>query len=343
MNPPPLRQPAPFVPWLAVLSLAACSPPLPSPAPAEQTDAPALPPRPTHEAARTTPSAAPSAAPIAPIDWSASPYPWLRDPAPDLPAPTDVLAQRFPAPPGFQRVDLPPSSFGAWLRGLPLAEASAPVRTFRGALLREPSHPSIAGVVALDVGNADLQQCADSILRLHAEWRWSQGDRAVSYRAASGAALPYSRWAAGERVVPDGNRLLWKLTGAPSRHHDSFRKYLAMVFTWANTGSIARDALPLSLDQLRPGDFFVLPGSPGHAVLVLDLARAPDGRRVVLLGQGFMPAQSFHILRDSEGSPWFAIRPADGSINTPFWQPFPWSSLRRLDEEHPLEKETKGK
>jgi hypothetical protein len=73
-----------------------------------------------------------------------------------------------------------------------------------------------------------------------------------------------------------------------------------------------------------------MPGSPGHAVLVLDLARAADGRRVALLGQGFMPAQSFHVLRPSREGTWFAIDPGTSGIKTPFWPTFPWSSLRRL-------------
>ncbi|MCS6899231.1 MAG: DUF4846 domain-containing protein [Myxococcales bacterium] len=264
------------------------------------------------------------------FDWT--PYPWLAELPANTPPPVVPLSHRFPAPEGFRRVELPSNSFGAWLRGLPLADPSTPVRSFQGVQLYDAHHHAIAAVAALDVGHADLQQCADSVIRLHAEWRWSLGDRRMSYRAASGASLPYERWARGERVQAFGNRLSWILTGTPSRDHRSFRKYLDMVFTWANTSSLARDARAPSFDQLRPGDFFVLPGNPGHAVLVLDLARASDGRLVALLGQGFMPAQSFHVLRGGDGSPWFPIRPADGSLKTPFWEPFPWSSLRRLDE-----------
>jgi hypothetical protein len=69
-------------------------------------------------------------------------------------------------------------------------------------------------------------------------------------------------------------------------------------------------------------------GSPGHAVLILDIAESKDGRRVALLGQGFMPAQDFHVLRAPDGSPWFSL---DGdNVETPFWKPFGWKSLRRL-------------
>jgi hypothetical protein len=52
----------------------------------------------------------------------------------------------------------------------------------------------------------------------------------------------------------------------------------------------------------------------------------------VLLGQSYMPAQSYHVLRPSAGEVWFAIDPAAEGVQTPFWPaPFPWAAIRRLD------------
>jgi hypothetical protein len=211
-------------------------------------------------------------------------------------------------------------------------------------------HENLGAVVDLDVGAADLQQCADSILRLHAEWLWSEGRRDMSYRAASGAAIPWARWARGERVVPQGSEFVWKLSGRPDESHRGFRRWLDAVFTYANTGSIARDGRPVAVADLAPGDFVVQAGAPGHAVLILDLARAADGRRALLLGQGYMPAQSFQVLRpslpsmgarsaerramppDPRRAAWFVVEPGDEALATPFWPPFPWKALRRLEE-----------
>ena len=245
-----------------------------------------------------------------------------------------TLAQRFAPPAGFVRVALAPRSFGAWLRGLPLEPDGTPVRSYRGGVILPPDHANLAAVVALDVGDADLQQCADSVIRLHAEWLFAQGRRDASYRAASGAAMPFARWAQGERMVPEGVAFKWAPTGRPDAGHAAYRRWLDGVFMFANTGSLARDTEPVDVADLRPGDFVVQPGAPGHAVLVLDMARAPDGRRALLLGQGYMPAQSFHVLRPGggarQGGAWFVVEPGDPALETPFWAPFPWKALHRF-------------
>jgi thiamine monophosphate kinase len=103
------------------------------------------------------------------------------------------------------------------------------------------------------------------------------------------------------------------------------------VFSWANTASVERQGEKIPLAQIQPGDFFVTAGNPGHAVLVLDIAKNDSGKVEVLLGQSYMPAQNFHVLRPRRDTAWFAIDPASDGLQTPFWpKPFPWSSLRRL-------------
>lgn len=255
-------------------------------------------------------------------------YPWLG--AEGVPAREGDLKARFAAPDGFKRVALSDGSFGHFLRHLPLAPATAPVLTHDGKVLRPPGHGNVAAVVAIDIGTADLQQCADSIIRMHAEWLWSKGRRDISYRSASGLSLPWSRWAAGERVVIEGKGIAWARGGKADGSHGAFRRYLDAVFGWANTGSLARDTQRIGQADIAPGDFFVQPGSPGHAVLVLDMVIDAEGRRRVLLGQGFMPAQSFHVLKPSGGSPWYVVDPASSGIETPFWAPFTWGDLRRF-------------
>ncbi len=307
--------------WLGVLAALAlgCARDVTRRAPAagsSATSAPSL------DAAPRDVGAVPARAEQAPVVYS-----WLaRD------SHHEALSARLAPPVGFARIALAPESFGAFLRELPLEPEGARVLAFDGAVIRQADDPGVAAVVALDVGRADLQQCADSIVRLHAEWRWSQGARDHAYVAAAGLSMPLSRFVAGERVVANGKALEWRVKDhRRPLDHALFRGYLDAVFAWANTGSLARDARAVEPTSLRPGDFFVLPGAPGHAVLVLDVARRADGRRVALLGQGFMPAQSFQVLRPSRDTAWFALDPASTGVKTPFWREFPWGSLRRLD------------
>jgi Domain of unknown function (4846) len=221
-------------------------------------------------------------------------------------ATTRPIEETFAPPAGMTRVAVDDGSFGAWLRRLPLRPDGTPVRSFRGAQILSADDPRLAAVAELDVGTRDLQQCADSIIRLHAEWMWSRGR-------------------AGELAYPlvDGKRV-----GFHQQTREAFRKYLVHVFAYASTLSLDKYAHKIDRAAARPGDFWVMGGSPGHAVLILDIAESKDGRRVALLGQGFMPAQDFHVLRAPDGSPWFSL---DGDrVETPFWKPFGWKSLRRL-------------
>lgn len=273
-----------------------------------------------------------SAAPAtATVDTAA--YPWLADRTCSSQTVKEPLSARFAPPSGFERARVSPGSFGQWLRGLPLRPKGA-VLDYKGRVVLEEGDPRLAAVVALDEGTADLQQCADSVMRLHAEWLWSKGNRTMSYRAASKTVMPFEKWLLGERPSAEGNSLVWKPAARRSDENDHgvFRSFMDAVFMWANTGALARDAQKISLDEVRPGDFFVLAGSPGHAVLILDVVKNESGNRALLLGQGYMPAQSFHVLRSSAETAWFSVDAAAGGMQTPFWPaPFPWSSLRRLD------------
>jgi hypothetical protein len=274
-------------------------------------------------------TAAPRPDPAGPPDLT--PYPWHQDPSIDALPAEDVLSRRFEPPVGYTRVGLPKGSFGAWLRELPLAEAGTPVRSYDGALLLPADHDNVAAVTTLDIGKADLQQCADAVMRLHAEWLWHSGRASEASYASGGGAIAWQRYRDGWTPQPQGNKFVWtKTSRGRADDHASYRRYLDQVFSWSNTVALRQHSQEVDKSELRPGDFFILPGSPGHTVLVLDVARAPDGRTAALLGQSYMPAQSFQVLRPSPRQSWFALDD-DNGIKTPFWPRFPWSSLRRLD------------
>jgi hypothetical protein len=251
-------------------------------------------------------------------------YRWLT-----ADAHVERLNDRIPPPRGAHRVAVAGDSFGAWLRGLPVRAPGTPVRSFRGELLHDGNDRRIAAVVELDVGSRDLQQCADSIMRLDAEWRYAagRGDE-IAYPLGHHQQLAWKPWALGQRpVVGDDDHVSWTRRARPDDSHAALRAYLDVVFIWAGTASLADATRPVPRAELRAGDFFIVGGHPGHAVLVLDVAEDDRGHRWALIGQGFMPAQDFHVLAH-EGDPWFSL---DGdSVQTPFWPAFRWSALRRL-------------
>lgn len=278
-------------------------------------------------------ASAPAAAPPPPqIPKTSAVYPW---------SPTAAAADRLDVrfadpPPGFTRVDVDEGTFGAMLRTLPLTPVGTKAVDYRGVpLYGTGAHANVAAVVDVDVGEKDLQHCADAIIRLHAEWRYGLGQRAIGYRTVSGVRLDYRNHLAGERPVAVGNDIKMQHVAAPhGDDHAFFRGWLDTVFDYASTTSLERDATKVALDEVRPGDFFVMRGSPfGHAVLVLDVAKHADGRSALLLGQSFMPAQSFQVLRANASSAWFVVDRGAAFVDTPFWRPFPASSLHRFAPE----------
>ena len=75
---------------------------------------------------------------------------------------------------------------------------------------------------------------------------------------------------------------------------------------------------------LQPGDVFIKGGSPGHAVIVVDVAIYPQtGKKVFLLTQSYMPAQQSQIVVNPANrglSPWYELSDNDeGKLYTPEW------------------------
>jgi hypothetical protein len=222
------------------------------------------------------------------------------------------------------------------VRELPLAPQGTPVTSYDGKELRPGDDEYVENVIGIDVGTADLQQSADVIVRLHAEWLWSRGERdKISYVASSKLPLPLSRWEKGQRLISDnGTDVFWAIQGKPKDvSYAEFRKYLDAVFNWGNSTSLSARARKLEKpEDLLPDDFFLHSHPPGHVAIVLDVAEKPGGERVALLGQALNPAQSLHILRPGRATPWFSLRPTS-AIVTPYTSEFTWSELRRLEAE----------
>jgi hypothetical protein len=243
---------------------------------------------------------------------------------------TTPLEARFPTPSGAERIPVADGSFAAWLRALPLRTDRTHVLAHDGRTLHRPA----AAIAALDVGRGDLQQCADSAIRLHAEWLWATEQASgAAYHFTSGDRSSWTDWQRGERFKISGSRVERLRGEARSNSWAAYRGWLQYVFRFAGTRSLRFDTDPVPPDApIEAGDLFVEAGSPGHAVVILDVA-VRDGKRYGLVGQGFMPAEDFHILKAEHAvdGHWFPLpMTADESLDTPSWSPFARSSARRF-------------
>jgi hypothetical protein len=257
-------------------------------------------------------------------------YPWLGD-AREFPKPDASLETRFPTPPGYKRVPVEPGSFAEWLRSLPMAPEGTSVSSFDGKQTLAADDDYLAGVVAIDTGNPDLQQSSDVIIRLHAEYLWSRGEKdKISYLSATKLNMPFSRWEKGQRLIPNGPNVFW-VKGKPSGDvdHAEFRRYLDAVFNWANSTSLSARSTPVGAESLTAGDFFLQSREPNHVAVVLDIAEKPSGERVALLGQARNPAESIHVVRPGKATPWFSVRPPV-PVLTPHSKALAWRDLRRM-------------
>lgn len=253
-------------------------------------------------------------------------YAWLDD---MTERPLMPLEARFSTPDGYERVRITAGSFGAFLRGLPVYRDKKSVKAFDGRTIHAPS----AAVIALDIGERNLQQCADTAIRLHAEYLWASERRdEIAYHFTSGDRSGWTAWSGGERFRIRGSKVSRYRTDRRSSGREAFRNYLEHVFMYAGTRSLRYDSAPA--ESLSPGTLFVAPGSPGHAVILLDVAENDDGDRLALIGQGFMPAQELHVLKGSSDKTvdqvWWRLPDKGGELDTPSWQPFSRDDARRF-------------
>jgi hypothetical protein len=104
--------------------------------------------------------------------------------------------------------------------------------------------------------------------------------------------------------------------------------YMQKIFSYAGTLSLSKELQNKNIANLEAGDVFIKGGSPGHAVIVVDVAEGNEGK-LFLLAQSYMPAQDIEILKNlnnAEMSPWFKANEM-GLLKTPEWH-FEWSQLK---------------
>jgi hypothetical protein len=239
--------------------------------------------------------------------------------------------KEIPLPSGYERMELAAGAYGSFLRNQRLQQDTT-VYLYNGA--KKNNQSAQFAVLSMDVGTRDLQQCADAAMRLYAEHLYAQQQYdKISFTLTNGFDCRFSKYAAGYRVVVNGNKTTWVLQAKPDSSYAVFRKYLDLVFTYAGTRSLHGQMKSIAVNSMQPGDVFIQTGDPyGHAVTVMDMAVNKQTKDTIfMLSQSYMPAQNIHVLVNpsaGDKTPWYS-KAFTGKLFTPEWT-FNRSDLKRF-------------
>jgi hypothetical protein len=239
------------------------------------------------------------------------------------------VSERFITPAGFKRKNHDGNSFEYFLSNFKLKPHGSVVRYFDGKK-KEKENVYLA-VLDLDIGKKDLQQCADAVIRLRAEYMYAQKQYdVISFNFTSGFKCDYKKWKEGFRPSVNGNNVSWVKRKEPENSYASFFSYMETVFTYAGTLSLSKELQKVPLKEMKIGDVLIQGGSPGHAVIVMDMAEDSKGNKVFMLAQSYMPAQDIQILVNPDNnSPWYQLDESKEVIRTPEWN-FTTNDLKRF-------------
>ena len=242
----------------------------------------------------------------------------------------ETIKERFDVPAGFIRLEAPAGTFGAYLQNFALKPDGSKVYLFNNTL--KANQDVHAAILDIDRGDKDLQQCADAVMRLRAEYLYnSKKTDKIGFKNFAGTNMDWLRYTKGYRITQKG----YQKTAKPDSSKTAFRKYLDMVFSYANTYTLSNEMQSISLSRMQIGDVFIMgyPNKFGHAVIVMDMAENPKTKeKVFLLAQSYMPAQDIHVLQnanDTKNPYWYSLQAIEETLHTPEWD-FPANSLKRF-------------
>ena len=231
----------------------------------------------------------------------------------------NTVETRILPPDNYTWVKEKPNSFGDFLLNFPLEKYGTQILKFNNTpILTQDLHEA---VYKIDVGEKDLQQCADSVIRLYAEFLWKENRKdEIAFHFTSGDLVKWSDYRDGYRAFVAGNSVSFKKTEGFDDSYQNFKKYLELIYNYAGTISLTKETKSVTRTQdLKTGDILIVPGSPGHVVFIAGVCENKEGEKLFLLSEGFTPAQSIHLLKNpfnKEISPWYELEVNSSKVNT---------------------------
>jgi hypothetical protein len=264
------------------------------------------------------------------VDCATTKYSWLKEYDE-----SNSIAKRISSPKGYVRIEVEKGSFVEWLRNLPLKKDGTLVYLYDG--MKKANQDAHFAVVDIDTGKCNLQQCADAVIRLRAEYLYSNGNyKAIHFNFTNGQRVDFTKWSQGFKPVEAGNKIEWRKSAENGKSYESFRKYLDTVFIYAGSYSLSKELEKVgNIKEMKIGDIFIKGGFPGHAVIIVDMAvNKKTGKKIFLLAQSYMPAQDIHILKNpakNDYDPWYDLD-FGKELKTPEWT-FKAGELMRFRQE----------
>lgn len=222
-----------------------------------------------------------------------------------------TLLERIKAPKGYNWITEERGSFGEFLQNTKLKKAGSQILDFRqNPISNQSEHVAI---MDYDIGEKDLQQCADAVIRLRAEYLYRQKRfDDISFHFTNGDAFSWNDYKIGIRPkLISSTQIAFIKNANKDDSYKSFRNYLDVVFMYAGTISLNKESIGVfDSKKIKTGDFIVTPGSPGHAVIIVGRAKNIQGEIIFLLAQGYTPAQSIHVITNpynGEINPWYKL------------------------------------
>ena len=228
---------------------------------------------------------------------------------------------------GSKAVNSKETAWQSFLQHLPTE--NAPIRDYKGRLVSDQEKH--AAIIKYDVGNKDLQQCADALMRLRSEYLFKENRYSeIGFHFTTGNYYSWEAYCEGQRPSIKGQHIKFVATGTGSpKDHASLRKYLDILYAYANTVSLEKELK--DANDFTIGTVIIKPGYPGHTCIIIDEKSLPDGRKLYKLAEGYMPAQSIYILNNTIQpwlGAWYALK--KGPITTASFE-FDNYSLKKFE------------
>lgn len=222
----------------------------------------------------------------------------------------NTVRERFSPPKDYQWQEEKPDSYGYFIENFKLKPYGSQILRYDGSpISTQDLHEAVFDI---DTGNKDLQQCADAVIRLRAEYLYkTKKTDDIKFHFTSGHLLSWNDYKNGTRAFVNGNSVSFRKAAGFDDSYQGFRNYLDLIFNYAGTISLNKETQPvLKSSDLKTGDILITPGSPGHVVFIAGVCQNKEGKKLFLLGEGFTPAQSIHLLSNPfqrSISPWYDL------------------------------------